>query len=209
MQANTDMDRIHSTTWDSHVMHMQPVVDWRTTDTFDITYFEMHNTEGQIHLESTDWWKIKRRKPSSYEAYIQEATSPDATRMTYKEYNTTNGLLRVFWSFYYGFKVDTWFYYDDNGILIKKVDENTWYTFTLWQLATRLKEKWIYVMEIPSWSDGTQTGVSLYRDNVEDVWPRYYIRYPVNSWSLYPMHSIILDGNDWSIIKEEILEYVK
>lgn len=215
MWASIDVNHkvLDSTMWDSSIIRMQPDIDWRTADVFDIEYFEKHNEGWEMHMSTKNWWKVKRRKPSTLELYIQEAISPDGSRTTYKEYNTKNGLLKTFWSFLYGFKVDQWSYYDDSGVLISRSDENAAYPYTLQQLDTRLKEKWIYTMESHSGESGVHTNNTtwafLYRDNVDGIGPRYYIHYPVSSSSIYPLHAIILDGNNWAIIKEEVLEYTK
>lgn len=159
-------------------------------ETFDQERFDNNKINGVYEFTGDDSSKIKQwaSPPDNYTEQIQKNKS---NYILYKEFHFKTKLLKTIGEIFYGFPIGTWKEYDLHGKLIKQINYDRPFVFSVEDLDSQMKKEGIDIMK-------QQPGVSVSRTT--NPVPNYNVSYPVSDTNANDFNVIVIDGITGKII---------
>lgn len=162
------------------------------TEVFNNSEFNQKNINGVYTFTDTSGNLVKQRISRNRDEYIVETTDPPNSRSSYVVYFADSCNLKMTAEKYFSFNSGIWKYYKDSGELIKEVDYEKDFPFSVSDLDKMLRNKGIYIFKNNS---------RILVNRGHDPYPYYKVYYPVRENSL-EMITFVINGINGEIMSQ-------
>ena len=159
---------------------------------FNIKQFEENKIDKQYSFNLPDGSQVKQSE-NSKEYYVERIKKGNTPFESYKEFYFDSGILMTKGELFYNFPIGIWYKYDKNGKILEKVNHDTSYKFTIYDLDKKLKEMEIDIMDIES---------KIFVSRNDKPYPYYQVFYPIIG-SNNEVIVLVVNGTTGEIIKKE------
>jgi hypothetical protein len=160
---------------------------------FDKTAFEANKVNGEYNTTLKDGTQVRQWETPPNQ-YVERIKKPHSPYETYKEFYYDNGMIKTSGELFYNFHINTWHQYDKKGAIIKEVNENAPYKFSIEDLNKMMLKMGVNIMVI-------KPGVLVNRFTQEK--PLYGVIYPVDPATPYNTYELTIDGTTGKIIEKK------
>lgn len=168
---------------------------------FDTRLFELNHENGHYDFVTSDGINI-RQWVTPPKHYVERAKRPGLPYETYKEFHFSNGCLKKSGELFYNFRIGIWKEFDESGKIIKEINEDEPYQFSIENLEVKMRELKVNIMN-------ENSEVRVNRLILENK-PVYVITYPVNIIEPDYRIKLLMDATYGKILeKEEFLQIRK
>lgn len=165
---------------------------------FDKRTFDEHKVNYEYSFILEDGSVVRQRETPNVD-YTEQITNAKSPYTISKVFYYKTGNLRGIGKEFYSFQTGIWKEYDELGRVLKEIDRDKQYKFSIEDLAKKIKE---------------EVGLDIMKKEVFDVRratdpkPKYEIYYRISE-SSYDMNVIIVDGITGNIISKTIQKRIK
>lgn len=164
----------------------------KMTEVFNNSEFNKKSINGVYAFTDSSGNLVKQRMGRNNDEYIVETSDPIIPRSTYAVYYADSCKLKLTAEKYFSFSSGIWKYYNDSGELIKEVDYDRYFPFSVNDLDKMLRDKGIYILK-------SNSRVLVNRGH--DPYPYYKVYYPVRENSL-AMITFVINGINGEIMSQ-------
>jgi len=151
--------------------------------TFNINKFEKDKVSGECNFTLNDGSRVRQTKYIHREEYIEEIKAPIEPFTTIKVFFMNSGKLKSIGERFYNFPVGVWYYYNEDGKLMKEKNWDAPYKFTIGDLAKKMMSMKIDIMKY-------QAGIDVFR--TDDPKPTYIVHFPAEK--PYQIYNLVISG---------------
>ena len=168
-----------------------------TMEIFNVREFQQHQEDGEYVFNLPDGSEVYQIEDKDSSEYFEEIHQPDKPFTLVRTYYMNNGNLKSKGEKFYNFPIGTWHYYDERSNLIKEINWEKSFVFSIADLYRKMKEYQIDIMN-------TESGVNVARS--EEPSPYYRISSPVEEGNYMDLRIIKIDGVNGKTILDTIVQ---
>ena len=116
------------------------------TETFNTSEFNKKNINGVYAFTDASGNFVKQRISTNGDEYIVETKDQIIPRTSYEVYYADSCKLKLIAEKYFSFNTGTWKYFNESGEIIKAVDYDKPYPFSVYDLDKMFREKGMYIL---------------------------------------------------------------
>jgi hypothetical protein len=182
-----------------NLRHSQSNKKQKTIERFDLLKFNKSQKNNVLIYSLKDGTVVKQT--DSGEIYLEERKKLNSPFTIKFVYYKSSLLLKGGGTFFYNNPMGTFKEYDDNGKLIREINYDSKYAFSIQNLIEKVNHDY----NIDLNTSATNISINRYVDDVMSL-PEYALKIPINENSF---RYVLLNGNTGGVIKDVIGHYIE